>query len=128
MTAPRYKEGQGIALAQVHAQVRRLRRWLLLVAVLAAFGAFTSAWGLYRAGQATDNNCVRIHRIVAVGNGIIADRDAQGRPGKSLRQFRDDGLLSETQFQRALAAQIEQLKRWRSADCPAPPPEPEETP
>jgi hypothetical protein len=127
MTAPQYKEGQGIALQTLHNQVRRLRRWVLLVAVLATFSAFTSAWGLYRAGQASDNNCVRIHRIVAVGNGIIADRDAQGRPGKSLRQFRDDGLLSETQFQRALDAQVTQLKRWQSADCPTPP-EPEETP
>jgi uncharacterized protein HemX len=55
MTAPRYKEGQGIALAQVHAQVRRLRRWVLFTALLAAVGAATAAYGFHRASQARQN-------------------------------------------------------------------------
>jgi hypothetical protein len=55
MTAPRYKEGQGIALAELHAQVRRLRRWVLLTAALATISATAAAFGFHRASEARQN-------------------------------------------------------------------------
>jgi hypothetical protein len=54
MTAPRYKEGQGIALVQLHDEIKRLRRWVLLTALLATFGTFSGAYGFRKADQARD--------------------------------------------------------------------------
>lgn len=127
MPSPQFREGQQIALGTHHAQIRWLRIALMVVAVFAMFGMAAGAFGLYAARQTSENNCVRIHRLTVVGAEIIADRDSQGRPGKSLNEFRREGLLSRAQFDREMAALTSRLERWDSADCP-PPPEPEKTP
>lgn len=64
-----------------------------------------------RTADSVDDNCLRVHRIVQVGDEIIA----AGKP--TLEQYRRDGLLTEAQYRRAVENVDLQLARWRSADC-----------
>jgi hypothetical protein len=61
------------------------------------------------------NNCERIHAIVKVGGEVMADGRAD------LAAYRDDGLLSQEQYDRAVRKLDKRLERWYSADCPPPP-------
>jgi hypothetical protein len=118
--APKFPEGQRIELSTHTMQIRWLRVWVVLLTVLAALGPIAGVVGYYRANQAVSENCARIHAIVQVGTQIIGDPDAQGRPGKTLRQYRDAGTITRKQYAVAIRGLERRLARWRSADCPPP--------
>jgi hypothetical protein len=122
--APMFREGQRLELGRHSSQIRWLRLWVVLLTVLAALGPIAGAAGYWRAANTTRENCVRIHRIVGIGQEIIGDPDAEGRPGKTLRQYRDAGTLTAEQYASAIGHLKHQLARWESADCPPPSPLP----
>lgn len=116
----KYPRGQQLELGAHGSQIRWLRVWIVSLALLASLGAVAGAFGYWQASKAADENCVRIHRIVAVGHQIIADPDASGRPGKTLRQYRDMGSISPDQYAQAIGRLNRQVAEWQSADCPMP--------
>lgn len=115
MTAPKFREGQQDTLLAHNRQLRSLRRWLLVVAVLALLGAAAGAIATWQASRGSDNNCVRIHELAVVGAEIIAEGRAD------VEQYRREGLLTEAQYRRAIRTIDRRVQRWISADCPTPP-------
>lgn len=94
MTAPKYKEGQRLELLAHQAQIRRLRRWLVLVSALAAFSAVGSAVGIVSAQEATrhtDRIAIKTkHDTALTTSALCALRhDMQVRVQSSLDFLRD---------------------------------------
>lgn len=91
-------------------------RWQLiavyvLVVAAGAAGMTATRNAADRAQAAVDDNCARIHRIVTVGGDVIASGRAD------LVKYRDEGLLTDAQYRRAVEETNRRLVLWRSADC-----------
>lgn len=112
--APQYREGQQMELGAHRSAIGWLRVWVVLLTILATLGSVAGAVGYWRAGRAVNENCVRIHKIVDVGSGLIAG----GRV--SLAQYLKDGTISRAQYDRGVRQSDRQLALWRSADCQSP--------
>jgi hypothetical protein len=86
----------------------RTRRWVVMLALFVIPVLPVAAWVV---GSQINTNCDGLHKIVVVGGEIIAD-------GKGdLLQYRNEGLLTQQQYERALEKTNERYRRWMSADC-----------
>lgn len=74
----------------------------IAVALLIAGYVLTAAIG---------NNCGGLHNLVVVGSDIIDDGF------EDLANFRDEGTITQAQYERGVAQTRARLERWRSADC-----------
>lgn len=75
---------------------------LLIVAIV---------WGIRTIGDRTENNCVRIHRVVKTIDTIIASGDAQ------TRKYVQEGLLTPEQAARSDVYRAKQRAVLATADC-----------
>lgn len=100
MTAPEFKEGQRLELTTHRRQIARLRRWLVLVSVLATLAAIAGGVGFFSARAAigrtngerarnSERNCldvnVRHDRTIAALDSILAERLRTASPVERAR-------------------------------------------
>lgn len=99
----------------------RTRRGLVAVVIVATAllpaGSFLLATRLNQTTGDTEDNCMRIHRIVVAGERILDTKT-------SLKTALDRGLITREAYDAALAQsepfralRAENLRIWRSADC-----------
>lgn len=105
MTAPKFREGQQIAIGTLHGQVLRLRRWIVIVAVFAALGMIAGAGGMI-SGQRTVQQIQR-EREVAIR---VNCEDVNRRHDRTIRQL--DALLA-VRLRGASARERERLRASR---------------
>lgn len=81
----------------------------IAVALLLAGYLLTVAIGNNR-GR-VDSSCDGLHKIVVVGGDIIDDGFGD------LANYRDEGTITQAQYERGVEQTRARLERWRSADC-----------
>ena len=104
MSVPKRRRTDG----EQSAKLRRLVVVVLLCGAVIASAVLGS--GVLLASR-VGSNCDGIHNFAVVGADIIDDGF------EDLRQYRDDGLLSQEQYERAVKKTRGRLAKWRAADC-----------
>lgn len=107
MTAPKFREGQQIAIGTLYGQVLRLRRWIVIVAVFAAAGMIAGAGGMI-SGQRTVQQIQR-EREVAIR---VNCEDVNSRHDRTIRQL--DAVL-EARSRDASERERERLRASRES-------------